>query len=449
VREPVQRLCSAWRYYTRIGVLKQQPLENLLKDGVQVHSEFHPNGIALELAGVGFEEHARSILNNERKSDEKVAALVAAAWQPGAPNDALIAAGSGVVAAIRARNLIALVTERLDESLRLLLWPRAGWQLKDLHALRHVEPSRLSPDPGSRTALCDMEPAQLEAIRKSSFLDTEVYAVAVHVLEEAARERRATAGNNAVSKSPSCANHSGTTAMHAVEACASILGQMTKNKEVSDLVSCQCTLLGLDDVHWAEFAHHPSLPARKNHSLSPFRKAEVEDALTIASEEAIAPTAHCTLGRTSILCSVASESLLVGVNRRQFAFGGQSAAFELVSFGSSESDVVGSGCKAEEMGAIANNTLPYPSRSTIGRATIVKRGGCSFAEKARHLESAGFEAMFVIDNEEGHGGQGLPTPSLGPGSGVTIPVFMLAYHDGMFAASQSKEGCVYIEATLE
>ena len=117
---------------------------------------------------------------------------------------------------------------------------------------------------------------------------------------------------------------------------------------------------------------------------------------------------------------------------------------------STNGQVVRSGCEAEEKkGASAKGAVINSNGNTIGRAAIVARGECTFSEKARHLEAAGYVAVFVIDNEGDNGGQGPPTPSLGPGSGVTIPVFMLTHHDGHFAASQARASCAYIEVSLK
>lgn len=45
---------------------------------------------------------------------------------------------------------------------------------------------------------------------------------------------------------------------------------------------------------------------------------------------------------------------------------------------------------------LARATLP-------GAAALVARGNCSFAEKAKAVQAAGFEAMLLFNNDEGKG----------------------------------------------
>ena len=223
VREPVQRLFSAWTYYRRIGLLKDQPIENLLQEDVRIHSEFHPNGMVLELAGVGFEELMRGSSGDKKRVNDTVSAFIEAAWQPGA-KDALINAGAGVVAAINSHRLIALVTERLDESLRLLLWPRGGWRIQDLYELQKVDPTPSQvPSVFRESISTTLDSSQITAMSKASFLDNEVYAAAVRILEES----RQTNGDENISRISKCPVFSVSKMPDAADACTNIHDELS------------------------------------------------------------------------------------------------------------------------------------------------------------------------------------------------------------------------------
>jgi hypothetical protein len=451
VREPVQRLFSAWNYYRRIGLLKNEPIEKLLHEGAQVHSEFHPNGMVLELAGVGFEELARRNSEDGSQTYENVPSLVEASWQPRA-NDALISAGAGVVAAISSRRLIALVTERLDEALRLLLWPRTDWKIEDLYQLRNVDPGLNQVSPIFKESMnTSLDSSQIEAIRKASFLDNDIYAAAIRILENT---RRVTE-SDIISKIPKCSTKITTTKVsNAMETCAGFRSEQTKTSSVGDVSLCRCALLDLNDIEWSEFAHQslPSIESDHSHSLS--QDSELEAALAVATTSAIAPAADCTLDGHPILCSVAAESLVLNVNRPQFPlFSSSTGLFRVIPWRSGNDDSMGSGCGVEVTVVSGNSVevsvLGSEQQNNARSAALVARGDCSFQEKAERLEKAGYAAVFIVDNDGDDASNVPPTPSLGQGSRVTTPVFLLKHDDGKQIALKARNSAVYIDVTLK
>lgn len=160
VRHPVARLVSAWRYYTAAGLLRAgTPLESLLRLALHhpvIRSEFHPNGMCIELSGV--DQGAQQIHSNHQTSytgeDEDDDDTVKGWREVGPPGGAAWASAAEaawrrVAKDVRSRRVTALVTERLDESLHAL-WRRVNhdyneggtlqvWEEGDL-IYRHVRP---------------------------------------------------------------------------------------------------------------------------------------------------------------------------------------------------------------------------------------------------------------------------------------------------------------------
>ena len=160
VRDPVRRLESAWRYYTKLGVLRPMPIEAILNaaepgessangvgdvggggggdgdrggDGGSVDStetmmpsEWHPNGMSIEVSG------SRSV-----SAWEQLAERVAYSGGGGG-GGADAGGGGGGGGAGGGGRLVVLVADRFDESL-VMLGDIAGMALEEL-TYRPIKP---------------------------------------------------------------------------------------------------------------------------------------------------------------------------------------------------------------------------------------------------------------------------------------------------------------------
>lgn len=66
-----------------------------------------------------------------------------------------------------------------------------------------------------------------------------------------------------------------------------------------------------------------------------------------------------------------------------------------------------------------------------GQVILVERGGCSFVQKARHVEEAGGKAVLIADNAEDNDSQYLDMVTDGSTSKPSIPALFLLGRDGM------------------
>lgn len=66
-----------------------------------------------------------------------------------------------------------------------------------------------------------------------------------------------------------------------------------------------------------------------------------------------------------------------------------------------------------------------------GQVVLVERGGCSFVQKARHVEEAGGKAVLIADNAEDNDSQYLDMVSDGSTAKPSIPALFLLGRDGM------------------
>lgn len=244
VRHPVARVLSAWRYYTALGVLKRGlRLEDLLAGasgvagGINVggrdsdsggggnglgiaHSEWHPNGMTVELAGIDVEEGPEGGAAAKPPDAAPVDPAASAGGETRAlsATDPLARASAGVLRALARRRLAALVAERLDESLRALWW-RQRWPHWDL-ATRRVVPRassrRLRPTLASP---CDepLSNAEAVALAEASSLDGTLHAAALDLLEvdlgamrlEALRLKKLRLASSLRPPARSCSNRKG------------------------------------------------------------------------------------------------------------------------------------------------------------------------------------------------------------------------------------------------
>ncbi|XP_028269725.1 protease-associated domain-containing protein 1-like [Parambassis ranga] len=66
-----------------------------------------------------------------------------------------------------------------------------------------------------------------------------------------------------------------------------------------------------------------------------------------------------------------------------------------------------------------------------GQVILVERGGCSFVQKARHVEEAGGKAVLIADNAEDNDSQYLDMVADGSTAKPSIPALFLLGRDGM------------------
>ncbi|XP_068995038.1 protease-associated domain-containing protein 1-like [Embiotoca jacksoni] len=66
-----------------------------------------------------------------------------------------------------------------------------------------------------------------------------------------------------------------------------------------------------------------------------------------------------------------------------------------------------------------------------GQVILVERGGCSFVQKARHVEEAGGKAVLIADNAEDNDSQYLDMVTDGSTTKPSIPALFLLGRDGM------------------
>lgn len=355
VRDPVARLVSAWHYYTTSGVLRPDtPLDALLwlpQAQSVVHSEFHPNGMCIELSGVdaGAQHHA---FPPAGRSESRLPVSTATAWR-------------GVREDVRARRLIALVTERLDDSLNLL-WHRVNsrayespftgavrlaaqdaWPAEDL-VYRHVNPRTTfgvrtghSSRASNTTKRHHLNATEEAAVRRASIFDQELYETAVLVLNEDMRQldgvdisstrqscdgfeqqmngRDVSSGDGNMDGEGSSYGdveralelcHEPLKAIYQTDISADVEGRRSCPSASLEAHICRCHLLGMDDIDWSAFVHHHrwtegerEAAAREPHLGEHDAEEVVDDdtaiavAMALAIEEtaAFAPVAECSL----------------------------------------------------------------------------------------------------------------------------------------------------------
>ncbi|XP_034026629.1 protease-associated domain-containing protein 1-like [Thalassophryne amazonica] len=66
-----------------------------------------------------------------------------------------------------------------------------------------------------------------------------------------------------------------------------------------------------------------------------------------------------------------------------------------------------------------------------GQVILVERGGCSFIQKAQHVEEAGGKAVIIADNVEDNDSQYLDMITDGSAAKPSIPALFLLGRDGM------------------
>ena len=424
VRNPVDRLESAWRYYTVIGVLRLAPIEALLTNQWEegkVHSEFHPNGMSLELAGIGLERTGASL---------KFA--IAAAWRSG---EALGVAADAIEKFIVSRNLVALVTEKLSVSLECLA-KRLRWEPSVLSDYRHVKPT-VSSGRSDKGAHMKLNSDERWLIRNASQYDWALYDAALQVLIiDMARY------NVRDGKQVATTCRADVPPVHQIitdcQDAASANGEF--DRVTHSYLTCRCALLGLDDEGWSSFAHDEIFQYHKN--LPSSHAPNMDEAVASAAAAALAPKTNCMFGQLSILCSVASESILDTSH-------GMPHRYEVVPLlpaaGANTPDLLATGCPNEvDLSNTAVGFQPHrvhvESTGAIGKlrpaGVMVMRGGCSFADKARNMASWGFALIIIVDNV-GSISEMPPTPSLGPDSGVQAAVFIISSGSGRLVLAQS------------